>query len=228
MNSYWQSTKHPWTAFCFVLPLLLAYEAALYYLQSRGLTTSRAALDHWIGQALSNAGISWFFASSLLMILAMLFWTSGHMDRPSGMPKLMLGQVFESLLFAMALWGVGNFCSHTLGQLSLAIHRAVHLTSLAGSGIYEELIFRWLLFGFLFRISKWSMNEWLALALAALSSSIAFSAAHHIGSLGENWSTQMFLLRAIYGVLFVLLYHYRGLGIAVGTHVTYNLLIGAG
>ena len=101
-----------------------------------------------------------------------------------------------------------------------------------GAGVYEELLFRFVLVGggvlLLHKACMWDKRVAVIIALAI--SSLLFSAVHHVGSLGEEFHRFTFIFRAVAGAVLGVIYICRGLGIAVWTHALYNvflLLIGA-
>ncbi len=61
----------------------------------------------------------------------------------------------------------------------------------------------------------------LAVALSAL----IFSGFHYIGSLGDTFTVQSFVYRAIAGVAFSALYVTRGLGVTAWTHALYDIMV---
>ena len=100
----------------------------------------------------------------------------------------------------------------------------------AGAGLYEELVFRLILFGgttkFLLESAKWSKPA--AMLTALVGSSILFSAAHHWPG-GEPFALWPFAYRTLAGMLFGAIYWYRGLSVAAYTHAFYDVMvIGAG
>ncbi len=64
-----------------------------------------------------------------------------------------------------------------------------------------------------------------AILLAAFVSAVPFSALHHLVPHGDPYSHYLFVFRLVAGVYFALLYHFRGCGIAVGTHACYNVMV---
>ena len=66
----------------------------------------------------------------------------------------------------------------------------------------------------------------LASALAVTGSALLFSIAHHAGTPGEAFTWFAFIFRWLAGVFFAWVYVVRGFGIAVGTHTTYDVLVG--
>src|SRR5262249_48152598 len=101
------------------------------------------------------------------------------------------------------------------------------LITFVGAGIYEEMLFRLLLFSaILTGLRKIGVGRLLPVALAALSSALLFSAAHHIGPNGEPLEGYTFLFRTLAGVYFAVVYQLRGFGIAVGGHACYDVIVG--
>jgi membrane protease YdiL (CAAX protease family) len=65
-----------------------------------------------------------------------------------------------------------------------------------------------------------------AAVVAAAVSSLLFATAHvdWFNPAGEPFHELTFLFRFVAAGVFATVFHYRGLGIAVGTHITYNVL----
>src|SRR5262249_17372705 len=95
-----------------------------------------------------------------------------------------------------------------------------------GAGIYEETLFRLLLFSILLSVAWWlELGQVLGVGVAALGSAILFSAAHHVGPYGQAYSNYLFVFRLVAGLYFALLYRFRGFGIVVGAHACYNEMV---
>ena len=117
-------------------------------------------------------------------------------------------------------------------QQRLAFIAGVVALALVGAGVYEELLFRLILLsavvGFLSRRNV-ALRD--SRVIAVLATSALFSAAHYIGPSGEAialgawtfWFGAVF--RFLAGVLFGLLFVFRGFGVAVGSHAAYNVLV---
>src|SRR5205823_1180835 len=92
----------------------------------------------------------------------------------------------------LGLWalsrGLGPLVDYLGFELNLlSTNPAVgQLITFVGAGIYEELLFRLLLFsGLRMLLRRLNVSGILSVALAALSSAFIFSAAHHVGPHGE-------------------------------------------
>jgi membrane protease YdiL (CAAX protease family) len=101
------------------------------------------------------------------------------------------------------------------------------LVMACGAGVHEELVFRVLLLTGVAWVLEAVMGMGRAVAwLAALAvSSVLFSAAHHIGPLGDQLRLWVFVYRVLAGAVFGLLYQLRGLAVAVYTHTLYDLYV---
>jgi len=64
------------------------------------------------------------------------------------------------------------------------------------------------------------------LICAMIVSSLLFSGAHYIGPAADQYSHFSFLFRVCAGMYFAGLFFCRGLGIAIGAHTAYDLLVG--
>lgn len=98
----------------------------------------------------------------------------------------------------------------------------------AGAGLHEELVFRaGLLAGLIFVLGLPGVPVGrLAGNLIALAvSSLVFAAVHHIGPGGDPLTAVTFTYRTFAGVLFGLIYLYRGLAVAAWTHALYDVLV---
>jgi membrane protease YdiL (CAAX protease family) len=96
----------------------------------------------------------------------------------------------------------------------------------AGAGLHEELIFRAGLFaGGAFVLKKAGLGRAGAVVVAAVVSSLLFSAVHHLGPLGEPFRVQAFVFRTFAGLAFAAVYGVRGFGIAAWTHCLYDISI---
>jgi hypothetical protein len=243
-DDYWTATKHPWACVLFVLPLLATYEVGLYVLGQYDL---RNGADAWLRWALSEVSISPVYGAPCLLILVLMAWGLVRREgRPSDKLGVWLGMVGESAGFAVLLlglcqgfWGLLQRADHVLGQPS---HRIALLNwsvsepepmwgqvvSYLGAGIYEETLFRLLLFAGLIQLFAWSETKTSALAigLAAFASALLFAGAHHVGPNGDPFSVYVLAFRTFAGLYFAGLYYARGFGIAVGAHAGYDVLVG--
>jgi hypothetical protein len=245
-DDYWTATRHPWACVLFVLPLLTIYEVGLFVLGQYDL---RNGADVWLRSALGEVGIAPAYGAPLLLMCVLLAWGLLRREgRPTDKVGVWVGMVGESAAYAVLLLGLSQGfwyllvrADTVLGQPSQRIaHLNVNgpaagapemmwgqLVSYLGAGIYEETLFRLLLFAGLVRLFAWSEKQTpVALVLAAFASALVFAGAHHIGPNGDPFSVQVLTFRTFAGLFFAALYQLRGFGIAVGAHAGYDVLVG--
>ncbi|MBL8821246.1 MAG: CPBP family intramembrane metalloprotease [Planctomycetia bacterium] len=226
MNFYWSSTRHPWPCLLFILPLLVIYEGSMLYQTMEGMQPYRAGIDQWLANLCKQNQMPAEYLPSLMIAVIGIGWAVVKWDRsPPESWTLVAGMFLESLALSLALWGLGVVVTSQLSHLSINT-RTLQAVALMGSGIFEEILFRLLGFGLLYWLFKSVVQDRTALVLSLMISAFGFAAAHCLGPQGEAWEWKICLFRSMGGVYFGLLFHYRGLGIAVGTHCAYNVLVG--
>lgn len=234
-SEYLRATRHPWPCFLFLLPLLVTYEVGVFSLGGGHPELLRNGADNWLRQGLAVAGLRQHFWTPALLLVVLVGWNYWRrQDRPGDLVGVLSGMGIESVGFALGLWGI----SRTLGPLvdyfglELSAPGAGNpalgqVITFVGAGIYEELLFRLLLFsGLLVLLRRASAGTALAVAVAGLASAMFFSAAHHLGPYGEPFEGYTFLFRTVAGLYFALLFQLRGFGIAVGAHACYDVVVG--
>ena len=234
---YLAASRHPWPCFLFVLPLLLLYEASVKILGGTQQEMLLNGAHYWVRLALQQVGLPFFWLPPGLLILVFLVWIYiKRKDRPSDLVGVLSGMAIESVAFALGLWAVSRVLAPVLR--SMGVHLAIgaeadaslkQLVPYLGAGIYEEAVFRLLLYSAtLWIMRKLDVPHSLSCSLAALGSATLFSVAHHLGPYGQDYENYVFIFRILAGLYFALLFHFRGFGIAVGTHACYNVMVSVG
>jgi membrane protease YdiL (CAAX protease family) len=235
--AYWNSTRHPWPCLLFVLPLLVAYEAGVLWLGGVAPMALRNGADAWLRWSLEAYGLRQAAAAPVVVLLILGVWSwRRREDRPEGLFNILLGMALESLLFALGLWGLSHAFAPLLDYTGVALAAPTGLeaavgrvVTFVGAGVYEEVLFRLILFSALAALLKLAtLPSWAAFGLAALASALLFAAAHHAGPYGEKFNNFLFLFRALAGLYFVAVFRWRGFGVAAGAHACYDVLVGAG
>jgi hypothetical protein len=233
-SGYFSSTLHPWPCLLFLLPLLIAYEAGIVWLGGAHPEALRNGADTWLRWGLQASGMPSLYVAPGLIVGVFLVWSwLRSYDRPENVGLVCSGMACESALLAMGLLKASQLLRPLLEayDIRLAIgldENAIRqMVTFVGAGIYEEVVFRLLLFfalGCLLRIIF--MPVLLVLIIRITVSALVFAAAHHIGPYGEKFDTFVFLFRALAGLYFGMIYQVRGFGVAVGTHAAYDVLVG--
>lgn len=141
----------------------------------------------------------------------------------------------EGLLYAVAM---RLTAAYVVGSLHLdagagAAERAVTLTPLSavvmslGAGFYEELVFRAGLFGLGRRlVAPLFQARPLVTALVwACVAAAVFSGWHYVGELGDPFELRSFVFRWVCGLVFTVIFVFRGFAPAVWTHALYDIWV---
>jgi membrane protease YdiL (CAAX protease family) len=238
-GSYVGATRHPWPCLLFVLPLLTAYEVCVLQLGGDHPEVVRNGADNWVRVALAASGVGYPWLPPA--VLALLFAARSHIhwhDRPDDLIGVLSGMALESVAYALGLWAMSRALPQLLVRWGITLATEAHagvgpgtvrLVSYLGAGIYEEALFRLLLYSGLLKLLRYAGLPLLPSAIAAATASAtAFSAAHHIGPYGQPYTNYVFLFRLAAGLYFAALYQLRGFGITVGAHACYNVMVGVG
>jgi len=232
---YLQATRHPWPCLLFLLPLLVLYEIGVFWLGGSQPEALRNGADAWLRWGLERFGVRQLYLVPAVLAVLFLGWSwLRRDDRPGDVVSVWLGMAIESVAFALGLWGVSRGLGPLLNNLGIelacpppSVPPALgQVITYVGAGIYEEVLFRLLLFSLLGGLLWLLVPAPLAFLLAAVASAAFFSAAHHIGPYGEVFDGYVFLFRTVAGFYFALLFQLRGFGIAVGAHACYDVLVG--
>jgi Type II CAAX prenyl endopeptidase Rce1-like len=234
MSNYFSATRHPWSSFLFLVPLLAAYEGGVLWLGGDQAARLRNGADAWLRWALETFGIGHVLVAPAIVVAVLLIWSWWRWaDRPADPVRTWFGMALESVLFAFLLWQVSQNFGTLVERLGVKLAitvptgRAAQILTFIGAGIYEEVLFRLGLFVGLYALLRCLQLPVLAaLILAAAGAAAAFAAAHHIGPYGEPMNPYVFLFRALAGLYFTVLFIGRGFGIAVGAHAGYDILVG--
>lgn len=233
-SSYLPATRHPWPCFLFLLPLLLLYEGGVLWLGGTQPQALRNGADAWLRWTLEAFGLHQLYWAPALLAVVFLIWSwRRRADRPVDLLGVTSGMAVESLLFALGLWGVSRGLGPLLDGLGIELnaasreHTLGQIITYVGAGIYEEVLFRLVLFaGVSALLRAAALPAAAACTVAAMLSAALFAAAHHVGPFGEAFDRYVFLFRLAAGLYFVAVFQLRGFGIAAGAHAGYDVLVG--
>jgi membrane protease YdiL (CAAX protease family) len=232
---YFLATRHPWPSLLFLLPLLAAYEGGIFWLGGPQPDALRNGADAWLHWGLETVGVNFAYAPPVLIAIFFLAWSyAARGQRPQDTVGVVSGMAIEAVFFALGLWGLsralGPILDHFGVQLRLSAAREEAIgqaVTFIGAGIYEEVLFRLILFSGLALVLRLVfVPSLLALPLAAAGSAALFSAAHHVGPFGEPFDRYVFVFRTAAGVYFAAVYRLRGFGVAAGAHALYDVVVG--
>lgn len=232
---YFKATRHPLPCLLVLIPLLGAYEGGVLWLGGNQADALRNGADSWLRWGLEAFGLRQMIVAPALVLLGFGAWSwRRRSERPDDPLGTCFGMGLECFLFALGLWGVSHALKPILdwAGVQLAAGPPVdpvigRVVTYMGAGIYEEVLFRLVLFGGLSTLLKLAMvGRKTSVLLAATVSSLLFAAAHHIGPNGERMDSFVFLFRTVAGFYFAMLFQFRGFGVAAGAHAAYDVLVG--
>lgn len=232
-SRYGAASKGPDAALAVALPLLIVYEFGVAALG--GDAAVRNGLDAWIASGLTRlAPLAWPpWTASGILALGLLGWRLVDRRGAEFPIRWAWGIVGEGLLFGSALAALGTIAEPEsltgLGRrlVGLQVGPSAEAVASLGAGVFEEAVFRLLAIPILITLSRrLATPKPAAVLLAIAASSLAFSAAHHVGESPGAFDPDVFLYRTAAGVYFGALFLARGFGVAAAAHVSYDLIVG--
>lgn len=236
---YQTETLRPIVCLLYVLPFLLIYELGVIFLDNQSI---RNGLDVWLGSFLEWVGVGELLLLPLLTTFILFAMHHFKGDRWSVSPVVLLGMVIESFGLALIiLWAAKaqhlflmQYSDHSssLPLLQVPAHGqdcslASQFVSFCGAGLYEELVFRLLMLpGLVLLLMKAGLKQVPAATLAVVVTSLLFAGAHYdvLNPAAGPFELPGFMVRVVASVFFCLVFLLRGFGVAVGTHVAYDVL----
>jgi membrane protease YdiL (CAAX protease family) len=225
-DDYFEASRRPWVSLVFVLPLIGAYELGtlLFATDAATGTQTRIVAFIQIVKFFQLFGVTGRFIPSLTLIGVLLAVHLYRRDPWHIRGETLVGMAAESVGWALPLMAIAKLMSRFLllqaGEEPAGIMAVV--TSF-GAGLYEELLFRVIFVGLLYRLLEHNMiDRRVNVAVTLLITSIAFSLYHYLGPEAFNVRTALF--RTVAGVFFGAIYLWRGFGVTAGFHAAYDCL----
>lgn len=227
-GSYVSESRRLGISIIIILPLVVLYQIGVIQAGS----STRNLAEVWMTGPLALMGVSVTTALNVAALTGLLYGLWESHGRGSLSVSFMAIMIVESGIYALLMFKGVTAATTALEQtaaelLTMSLPARQQLFLSVGAAVYEELLFRFILIGggmfLLHRVFLW--NGILSALLLLLISSLLFSSAHHIGSLGDSMDTSIFLFRTLCGLTLGAVFLARGLGIAVWTHAIYNILV---
>ncbi len=230
MREYLEATRSPFYSVVLAIPLLVGYEVLVVLTETRYWAVRNAA-DVWIRFFLRAFEVSPPLIPFVMIVVALALLVPAKMLSPGVMLRtkyiglLLLESLAYSLVFGLVihlilspiLLSVGAYGSSGLLQnLALSL----------GAGLFEELFFRVLLLNFLlFLLRPLLRSDFWAALISVTVAAFLFSLSHYVGNMADSFSFYSFLFRWIAGLLFTVLYYFRGFAAAAYTHAFYDIRV---
>jgi hypothetical protein len=219
----------------FLLPMMVLYEVG----SARYLSDFGHGVVETIGARkiltdfFNTFGVAGYYLPPLVLGTVLVFWHIFERDKWKVQPSVLLGMLLESVLWMLPILVFGQIVGGrpsmaTVPAMELAQHSWQAKVTLAlGAGIYEESLFRLMLFTavHLLVVDILKQKQNVGYVIAACASALAFTLYHDVSAPmgGIDLGKFFFFLGA--GIYFAALFVFRGLGIAVGTHAFFDILV---
>jgi hypothetical protein len=205
-------------SFVLIFPLLLAYEVGVLFAgHVNGADVVTRALYALTG------GRAMYLLLHAAIALWFLFWIRRHHRYRTLRVEIAAPVILEAAIYAFTLGALISLVLDRLLGLGITAHSIV---AALGAGVHEELVFRLGLFGGCVALLS-GLPRRIAIALALITSSLVFAAAHHLGVNGEPFTLHVFAFRTLAGIAFGAIFWFRSLAHAVYAHVLYDLVVAA-
>ena len=228
-DTYRYHTQRPINCLAFVGPLLVLFQAGAMAYESHLL------VPHYLAKVLGYFGATGEFLPALLIVAVLLIMHMAHRDPWRIQPKALAGMFAESILWSLPLIAM-SYLIYRQADAGASIAAlpcddvARPVLQAIGAGIYEEFIFRLIFISFvllilvdIFRLRKDIVTIAAVIVGAVIFSLCHFSIEQITGRAAFDWGK--FTVLAIAGVLWGGLFVFRGFGIAVGSHIVYDLFV---
>ncbi len=226
---YFTRSELPLTSLLFLLPLIVLYEVGTHF---HWTDAPHGESQQIVAFILMRRFFSLFGAGgrhlpALAIVGILLAWHIARNDRWRLHPPTLLLMAAESFLLCLPLIALGSFIyiiPHTAWN-SFRVPEPGSVILRLGAGVYEELIFRLILFTLLSLLLRdvFRFPKRTAYLLLVVGSAILFAAYHYLGS--ETFVFRTFAFRTLAGLYFGVMFLFRGFGITAGSHAAYDLVI---
>jgi hypothetical protein len=236
LDTYFKKTSSHFFGLLIILLLLLIYEGSSAKLYADQQVQIRNSAEVIIQRFLWFIGVrnNIFLWAVYLLVLVWAFWLAKKQQRLDFKFVYIPYSIFESTFYALSLGLIaGQLTERTNSILTIAWQNQQQIadvgaraTSALGAGIYEELLFRFILISLLLLIFEKLVgaSKMVQTIFAVLISALMFSGFHYLGG-REVLTLESFAYRFYAGVILGVLFIVRGIGVTSYTHSIYNLLL---
>jgi hypothetical protein len=244
LQEYNEACKRPSYNFLFSVVLLVLYEASVGTMRYFGRGQVINGVDAWFTSLLALVPYGSWVLSFCIVAAGIAYLYIDSKEGVSIRPRFFGLMLLESLVWAAILYLTlprligqmfnNNILASVPGALPAAVVVKQQPTLLEniglsfGAGFYEEFFFRLLLVRgvqLLMAVFKIDTESVWSVMGVILFCSIAFSAAHYIGNMGDSFDLYSFFYRFVFGLLMSLLLVLRRFGITAWTHALYDILV---
>jgi hypothetical protein len=236
LDTYFKKTCSHFFGLLAILFLLLFYEissAKIYADQQVQIRNSAEIILvrlFWF-MGIRNNFLLW---AVYLLVLLWAFWLAKKQQLLDFKFVYFPYMIFESTVYALALGMIaGQLTVHTNSITMMALQNNIpaaevgaKITSALGAGIFEELLFRFIVLSLLLLSFEKLLvgKKYIYMTIAIVISATLFSGFHYLGG-REPITWDSFAYRFYAGIILGVLFVVRGIGASAYTHTIYNLLL---
>ena len=226
---YFSYTRNSIISLLFIFPFFLMYEILAFFLFDSSNYVIRNSADiifRDIFQIITNNTIFTYNSLLLILILCFIFYSYNDKETEFNLNYIFL-MFIEGIILGLCLvvilngYNVFNYSS----QNYFLIDYSFMFYSCLGAGIWEEILFRYLLLTILIIFLNKVTNKYTSIIISIIISSLIFSMFHYIGSSGDVFTIYTFIVRFVGGIYLSIIYLYRGLGISMISHIVYDFVL---
>ncbi|MEM7783508.1 MAG: type II CAAX endopeptidase family protein [Planctomycetota bacterium] len=227
---YERETKRPFVNLIFIFPFLILYESGSLWL---GPNFVRSGIDQWLQQWIPSGQTSSLSFLPILLMAVLVIWFHKADDECKVRPQTLGWMLLEAAALGLILYFAAKAVSYISGvgppvpMASVKDNFWQSSWMFVGSGIYEELIFRLFLLTGMIAVTKLVIRQnQFSTTIAVVLVSLIFATVHYnvLNPGGSTFESSTFAFRTVASIVFCTLFLHRGFGIAVGTHIAYDLL----
>jgi hypothetical protein len=240
-DGYFEASRRPLETLFFLLPMVVLYEVGLSRWLTRGgeIVTNKAhggvvRLFEIAGVRPDSVGVPLLALPAAGLLATIVAWQLIGRFPWSMRWSAVAGMWLESALLALPLIPLGLLSSGAgrglMGAMAGPAIEEMDRTSRAlmavGAGVYEELVFRMGIMSavhmLLSDVAEWKgAGAWITAMVVA---AVLFALYHPVDGLqgAALWWRHGFMLAA--GLWFGTVFHWRGFGVAAGTHALYDIM----
>ena len=221
-GSYWAASRSLAASYVFVTPLFAVYQVGLFF--DEGVRNGLGPILEDLFQRFSHLGLVVLNVFVLGLLLLAIYRSRSRLGDRRGLYGAMFA---EAVAWTVVMLLFARFVVPPILERALALAPQLQRPiAYIGAGIYEEVFFRFFVLGGLVLVLHRGLGGqriWVV-PVAIVGSALLFSWAHHsIG--GQTFTWEVFVYRALMGVVLGCIYIERGLGIVVYSHALYNVAL---
>ncbi len=236
-QGYFSATRTATWGFLMALPLLILYEFGIVWANSGREDFIRISSESILKNIIYSVGLTHeliMFVVVIIIGIATVIWERKKKITFKVNYSGMI--IFESATYAIVLAYLVSGLTQLIMSPLMAVQSVeapsllLQLVLSLGAGIYEELLFRVLIVGGIFFVmwKAFPKRRILMYFIAAVIGALSFSFVHHLGNYGDPWALDVFLFRAIFGLVFNLVFLIRGFAVVAWTHALYDVMVVTG